>query len=186
MPRLPFLRRPAAPVTGDRRGVAVVEFALILPVMLLLYFGGVQLQDAIACDRKVSIATRALADLIGQNQSGTISAKEVLDSLNAATQVLVPFASGPSKLRISAIASDDYGRIIVQWSQGLRMTPYRRGQQITAPTSTITPGTYVLLAEVDYAYSPPVRFGNIGPLTLGDQLFMVPRNTDKIDCPDCQ
>lgn len=43
----------------DRRGVAMVEFALILPVMLVLYLGGAQLQDGIACNRKVTIATRA-------------------------------------------------------------------------------------------------------------------------------
>lgn len=174
-----------ARVAGDRRGVALVEFALVLPVMLLLYLGGVQLQDAMACNRKVSIATRSVADLIGQNQSGTMTAAEIQDSLNAATQVLVPFSADPASMRISAIATDEHGQTVVQWSRGLHMAPYARGQKVTVAARTILPGTYVLLSEVSYVYSPSSLFGSIGPMRISDQLFMVPRNTDKIDCSDC-
>lgn len=169
----------------DHRGVALVEFALILPVILLLYLGGIQLQDGFACSRKVTIATRAAADLVAQNKSGAITATEVLDSLTAATQVLAPYTADRAALRLSEIATNSDGVTTVQWSKGRRTTGYTPGKVITVPPAMKKPGTYFLLAETTYAYVPPVAFGAIGPLTLGDKLYMVPRNTDKIDCPTC-
>lgn len=169
----------------DRRGVAMVEFALTLPVMLILYLGGVQLQDGIACNRKVTIATRATADLIAQNATGSMSASEVQGNLVAATQVLLPYGAANARLRITEIATDANRKSTVQWSRGLNTNGYTRGSVIDVPAAMKTPGTYYLLAEVTYAYAPPTSFGSIGPLTLGDSLYMVPRNTDKIDCPDC-
>ncbi|MDQ1158271.1 Flp pilus assembly protein TadG [Sphingomonas sp. SORGH_AS 950] len=179
-------RRVLATMRGDTRGVALVEFALILPVMLLLYLGGVQLQDGIACNRKVTIATRAAADLIAQNTTGIMSAAEVQDNLVAAAQVLQPYAADKARFRITEIATDARGNTTVQWSRGLNTAGYAVGTTLAVPAAMRGAGTYFLLAEVSYAYSPPVSFGTIGPMTFQDRLFMVPRNTDKIDCSNCQ
>ncbi len=56
---------------GDRKGVSAVEFALILPLMLALYFGGIELGDALTIKRKVTRVTSSLSDLV--TQSTTIS-----------------------------------------------------------------------------------------------------------------
>ena len=48
---------------GDRRGVSAVEFALLLPMMMTLYLGSVEASQGIAANRKVTLATHALADL---------------------------------------------------------------------------------------------------------------------------
>lgn len=45
--------------------------------MLILYLGGVQLQDAMACKRKVTITARAAVDLISQNTTGQMTGAEV-------------------------------------------------------------------------------------------------------------
>lgn len=174
----------AAPIR-DARGVAVVEFALVLPVMLLLYLGGVQLQDGIACDRKVTSTARAAADLISQNTTGQVSAAEVDDSLSAASMVLLPYAAGAAKIRISEVAINSNRVARVAWSRGFQITPYARGKKITMPAAMRVANTYYLLAEVTYAYTPPTSYGAIGPLNLNDTIYMVPRNTDQIDCPDC-
>lgn len=168
----------------DRRGVAMVEFALILPVMLVLYLGGAQLQDGIACNRKVTIATRAAGDLITQNTSGKISAKEVDDSLKVATQVLLPYAASEATVRVTEVATSN-GRTSVVWSRGLNVAAYKRGTAIVIPPEMRMDGIYFLFAEVTYSYTPPISLGAIGPLNLKDSLYMIPRNTDQIDCPDC-
>jgi Flp pilus assembly protein TadG len=175
-------RRVAA--MRDRRGVAMVEFALTLPVMLVLYLGGVQLQDGIACNRKVTIATRAASDLISQNTTSQISAREVDDNLKLATQVLLPYAASGATVRVTQVGTVD-GRTSVMWSRGLNIAPYTRGSAITIPPEMRLNGTYFLFAEVTYAYRPPNSFGAIGPLALKDSLYMIPRNTDQINCPDC-
>src|SRR5688572_9758585 len=53
----------------DRRGVSVLEFALILPVMLTLFLGGTEVTQGITIKRKTTIVTRSLADLVAQDFS---------------------------------------------------------------------------------------------------------------------
>ncbi|WP_322964505.1 TadE/TadG family type IV pilus assembly protein [Sphingomonas fuzhouensis] len=169
----------------DTRGVALIEFALILPVMLFIYVGATQLQDGIGCNRKVTSTTRAAADLIAQNTTGVTTAKEVDESLSAAAMVLTPYAVDAAKIRVSEIAIDKHKNVTVVWSRGRNIRPYTPGTPITLPTAMQTANTFFLFAEVSYAYTPPVSFGGIGPLTLKDTIYMVPRNTDQIACPDC-
>jgi Flp pilus assembly protein TadG len=44
-------------------GLAAVEFAMLLPFMLMAYLGGIEIGDGVAIDRKVAITTRSVADL---------------------------------------------------------------------------------------------------------------------------
>src|ERR1700692_1888012 len=55
--------RLVADFLGDRRGLSAVEFALLLPLMLTLYLGGVEVSNGVAADRKVAITARTVADL---------------------------------------------------------------------------------------------------------------------------
>ena len=169
----------------DVRGVALVEFALILPVMLILYLGGVQLQDAMACKRKVTITARAAVDLISQNTTGQKTGAEVQSNLIAALQVMQPYTTGDAQIRVSEVFTDASGNTSVVWSRGQKVAGYPKGQPIAIPPAMKTPRSTFLLAEVSYPYSPPTSFGQFGPMTLSDMLWMVPRNTDQIACPDC-
>jgi Flp pilus assembly protein TadG len=47
----------------DKRGVSAVEFALLAPVMIGLYFGCAEIADGVGTDRKVSLIAAALANL---------------------------------------------------------------------------------------------------------------------------
>lgn len=170
---------------GDARGVALVEFALILPVMLILYLGGVQLQDAMACKRKVTITARAAVDLIAQNTTGKMTGAEVQSNLMAASQVMQPYTAGDAQIRVSEVSTDAKGQTSVVWSRGLKIAAYAKGEAVDIPSAMKTPNATFLLAQVSYPYRPPTSFGQFGPMTLSDSLWMVPRNTDQIACPDC-
>ena len=50
--------------------VAAVEFALIVPLMLVLFFGTVEFSSGVAVDRKVTLVARTLSDLTSQNDRG--------------------------------------------------------------------------------------------------------------------
>ena len=50
----------------DTRGVAAVEFVLMLPLMLMIFFGTIQVSTVVAVDRKVSLVARSLSDMISQ------------------------------------------------------------------------------------------------------------------------
>ncbi len=170
---------------GDTRGVALVEFAIILPVMLVLYLGGVQLQDTMACKRKVTITARAAVDLIAQNATGKMTKAEIQSNLIAASQVMQPYAAGSAQIRVSQVFTDQNRKTSVIWSRGQNIQGYRRGARPPIPTAMRVPGTTFLVAEIRYPYRPVATFGGVGAMTLSDTLWMVPRNTDQITCLDC-
>jgi len=55
----------------SRTGVSAVEFAIILPVMLLLYIGGVELGDGLAIQFKATLAARTVTDLASNMSAST-------------------------------------------------------------------------------------------------------------------
>src|ERR1700716_2807832 len=59
-------------LSSDTRGMVAVEFVLTLPLMLMIFFGTIQVSTAVAVDRKVSIAARTLANLISQTLTATV------------------------------------------------------------------------------------------------------------------
>ena len=59
-----MLRRPPFDsFLCDGRGVAAVEFAFLLPVIILLYVGAGELSEAVMTSRKVETLSRTLVDL---------------------------------------------------------------------------------------------------------------------------
>ncbi|USI72211.1 TadE/TadG family type IV pilus assembly protein [Sphingomonas morindae] len=167
------------------RGTALIEFTIVVPVMLILYVASVQVADAIACSRKVTITTRAVADLMAQNTSGTTSKAEIQGMLAASTQVMAPFATSSAFIRLSEVTTDNQGVSRVVWSQAMNGAPLAANAVYPLPTAMKIPGVYLLLAEVNYSYKPSVDFGFMTSKTLSDSIYMVPRNTNNITCSDC-
>ena len=54
-------------LANDGRGVAAIEFAMIVPIMLVLFFGTVEFSSGVAVDRKVTLMARTFSDLVSQN-----------------------------------------------------------------------------------------------------------------------
>jgi TadE-like protein len=55
----------------DCRGVAAVEFAFILPVMVALYYGTLQTTNVLRTSRKVETAAHTLAGLVSRKLTGS-------------------------------------------------------------------------------------------------------------------
>lgn len=140
MPKKPSLRR----LLRDTRGATIVEFAAVLPVLLLLYTGGCALSDMIACNRKVTTATRALADLVSRTMSPTIiyndpSSASATSYLSASAVVLTPYKLNNATQEISLLRVCDATHAYVVWTQA--QTQSADGSTVTAATSSVTAGT---------------------------------------------
>jgi Flp pilus assembly protein TadG len=92
-------RRPLRRFLRDKRGVSAVEFAMLLPLMVTLYIGGVEVSQAIAVDRKVTLVARTLGDLVAQ--STTVNAADMTNILNAASSVVQPYSSSLIQITVS-------------------------------------------------------------------------------------
>ena len=88
----------------DLNGVSAVEFALLLPLMVTLYLGTVEVSQGISVDRKVTMTARTIADLV--SQSTTINNSAMTDILNASSAVIYPYATGPLKVTVTSVNID--------------------------------------------------------------------------------
>src|SRR5437764_12163612 len=98
------LTRTFARFTGDIRGVSVVEFAMLLPLMITLYLGSVEISQGVGVDRKVTLTARTVGDLASQVSS--INNADMTNLLNAATSVIAPYDTTKLKVTVPAVTID--------------------------------------------------------------------------------
>jgi Flp pilus assembly protein TadG len=176
-----FARRLTAPFKrfgNERRGVAAVEFALLLPVMMTLYLGSVEVTTGVAVQRKVTLTARALADLSSQFTS--IANADMTNILNASSDIIAPYLPANLQVVVSELSINAQGQASVIWSDTLNGTARPVGQAVTIPTSLAAPNTYLILGEASYSYSPPYGYVVTGTLNLSDQIYMAPRQSTMI------
>ena len=149
------LRRSALDLYRDRRGVAAIEFAIIVPVMLLMFFGTVEFSSGIAVNRKVTLMARTLSDLTSQNISVTDT--QLNNLFAASTAIMTPYSSTPTKSTITELYVDPNTLAArVQWSKG--SVPRAAGSAVTIPTALQVGDTYLIFSEVSYLYVPAVGY----------------------------
>ncbi len=159
-------------------GLAALEFALILPIMVLLYLGGFEVTEAFMIDRKVTHATSALGDLVAQAES--ISNSEMANIFNAVDAVMNPYPFDAGYLIISGVRIDSNGVAKVVWSDAQNTTAYAVGQTISLPLSVTQPSTFIVFAEVHYEYTPTFGYTLTGTFDLHDEFYLRPRLQNEV------
>ena len=174
-------------LVNDRRGVAAIEFAMIVPIMLVLFFGTVEFSSGVAADRKVSLMARTLSDLTSRSVS--VSDSDLTNFFAAGGAIMTPYVPpmyNVTKGTISELWIDpSTSNARVQWSQG--STPLGPGTPVTIPTDLIAkdssgnvlPNQYLIYSQVNYVYKPAVTWGmmpDVG-VTLQDVSYTRPRQT---------
>lgn len=162
----------------DESGVSAVEFAMLLPLMLTLYLGSVEVSQGIAADRKVTMTARAVADLV--SQSATVNNAAMTNILAAASAVMAPYDVNQAVVTVSVVAIDANGKATVSWSDSLNGTPRTKGSAVTLPPALLVPNTSLVWGEASYNYTPVIGYVISGTLTLKDQIYMRPRLSDTI------
>jgi Flp pilus assembly protein TadG len=162
----------------DQRGVSAVEFALLLPLMIALYLGTVEISQGISVDRKVTMTARAVADLV--SQASTINNSDMTDILSASTAVMTPYATSPLKVTVSSVVIDDKGKATIDWSDTLYGTARTKGSTVMLPSALAVPSTSLIWSEVQYGYTPAIGYVITGTLTFKEQLYMSPRASSSV------
>jgi Flp pilus assembly protein TadG len=167
------VKRKLGGLVGDERGISAVEFAMLLPLMLTLYLGAVELSQGIGADRKVTLTARTIADLVSQTAS--INNTDMTNSLNAASAVMAPYPVSNLRVTVSSVKIDATGKATVDWSDTLNGTARATNSPVTLPSALLVPNTWLIWSEVQYSYRPTIGYVVSGTLTLKDQSFMAPR-----------
>ena len=162
-------RRCAGDMLEDCSAVAATEFAVIVPVVLVLFFGTVEFSTAVAVARKVTLMARTLSDLASQSPPAGIFDTDFTNIFAAANGVMTPYTP-PLYPAVSSTITEIYidpatgvGRS--QWSKGTApravssTVPVPAGLIVTDPvTHAILPGQYLIFSEVSVLYTPTVGY----------------------------
>lgn len=137
-------------------GIAATEFALLLPIMILLFFGMVEGSDALTVSRRLSNATNSIADLAARQAE--ISQAEIDDIMIGVTRQLEPTDVSQLSIKLVSVEIDpqDSNSLIVHWSRDNEQgEPYAPGSiynGVDDITTLRAPNTLIVV-EVDYTYA---------------------------------
>jgi Flp pilus assembly protein TadG len=188
-------RRRAA----DQHGTAAVEFAMLLPIMITLFFGVVETSLALLCRADVSIMAGTAADLI--SQASTLDKADISNVYSAAGTILYPYydsstGSARPTIRLTSVADDGSGAVgkdhmtgKVAWSctqsGSGTLTPATRAKDdpFTLPQPIMTAGGSVIVAEIAYNYASPTTKVITGPINFINNFYTKPRRVLQIAAP---
>jgi Flp pilus assembly protein TadG len=190
------MRLAAARLLSDSSGIAATEFAFIVPIMLVMFFGTVEMSSGVAVDRKVTFIARTLSDLTGQapatDQAQTyaqISDTYIQNVFTASIAIITPYLQTPVKSTISEIYVDKNAVAKIQWSKAatissgatqatLTSSSRNAGDTVTSlvPTALLIKQTYLIFSEVSYLYTPTIGYV-MAPagVTISDVSYTRPR-----------
>jgi Flp pilus assembly protein TadG len=171
-------RRPVRRLLRDKRGVSAVEFAMLLPLMITLYLGGVEVSQAVAVDRKATLIARSVADLIAQ--STTVTNADMSNILAATAAIIVPYSDANLKITVSSVAIDNNGLAKIAWSDTKNGTARAVGTTVSLPPALVINNSSLIWAETQYAYTPTIGYVITGTKNLTDQIYMRPRLSDTV------
>jgi Flp pilus assembly protein TadG len=177
-------RLSAGMLLKDCRGIAATEFAVIVPVMLVMFFGTVEFSSGVAVDRKVTLVARTLSDLTSQGMTATDCT--LSNSFAAANSILYPYPATPASSTITELLVDTATlKAKVQWSRSATINGagtvvlgagHAANAVIPIPAALAIGGTTLIWSEVSYLYKPTVGYvmAKAG-ITLSDVAFTRPR-----------
>jgi Flp pilus assembly protein TadG len=163
-------------------GTAAVEFALVLPIMLMLYIGFIEVSALISVDRKLQSAAGALGDLVARSDS-TITAATLTDYFQAASGIMTPHPTEELRQVVTlAKVSADGTTACVEWSRQyfngvLGVGPHDVDCNFTLPPAmrNVAKGKFVVVAEGHYDYPPLYGLAFDQTVNLYRENFFMPR-----------
>lgn len=169
-------------------GVAAVEFALILPIMITLYVGANEASVLISMDRKVQLISGAVGDLVARSE-GSISSGTLDDYVKVASGMVSPYTAPDMVQIVSEVYVDPNGVAKVVWSKGYKNQTATASLNrvvgkvypLPAPVIAIAKGQWVIVAETSLPYTPLYGIVFKTKVNLYRENFYLPRFDGKID-----
>ena len=161
-----------------RAGLAALEFAILLPMMVLLLFGSVDLIDALGSNRRAENVAASLADVVARDTEVT---DDEMTGLWAAIGVLmVPDDPNDVKARITSVEIESATTARIVWSEGHGMSGLTAGAVIDLPDAMMIAGTSVIFAETELHYESPLGILFTGAVDLNHEAYRRSRLVDPI------
>ncbi|MEX2643895.1 MAG: TadE/TadG family type IV pilus assembly protein [Acetobacterales bacterium] len=161
-------------IRDDLRGAVSAEFGVLVPVLLFLFLGSIEVVNLVRVERKLVVAAQTAANLATLQAS--ITAADVADVFRAAELVMQPFDAAPMAGALASVRyAEPDGTPSVDWQDSLR------GGTVPEPAAQAVglglPGESVVIVRLTYAYRPLLSGLVIGEVDLDERAFARPRRS---------
>jgi len=178
------IRRQLRHFLKAERGIAAVEFALVVPLMLTLYVASLELSQAIIVDRRVTTVVGTTGDLVARANS-KLTDGELTDYFTAAQSIMRPFSTTDLQQVVTQLQVDKNGTAKVDWSVGFNDgQAHAHGDTFplddVPAMADLAKNGYIIVAESSYTYLPLLGLFFKTPFSLNHRNYYLPRFGDKI------
>ncbi|MDX8493416.1 pilus assembly protein [Mesorhizobium sp. VK22B] len=187
----------------DRQGVAAIEFAFIVPVLLIMYFITMEASQAIETSKKVSRIGSMVADLV--TQQATVKKADLDAIMKIGVSTLQPYNRSTPTIIITGIQITDEAspKVKVAWSRKLVGTTYSadalKDSITTVPATLNIRNTFLVRVESDLEYEAMIAWSADGSkaskalgltsafnhIPMGETYYLRPRRGPTVPCSDC-
>ncbi len=173
----------------DRRGAGAVEFAILAPILLMLYISAFEITVGMSIAKRASRAAGTIADLVTQQPSMTKASLATM--VGVAQSVFAPYTPQNLKVKVSGIDIDSSGvpRILWSWQQD-NSRPYTPNAVVTLPTDLKNPSSFLIHAELELDHQLGLFLANTmsydtRTITIKRDFYFRQRVGDKVLCQEC-
>ncbi|MDR9774367.1 pilus assembly protein [Rhizobium hidalgonense] len=174
----------------ERKGAGAIEFAILFPVLVMLYIGAFEITVGLSVSKRVTRAAGSIADLVTQQQSVTKSVLAQMPSV--ANSIFVPYNTTSLTLKITGITIDAGTNAKVLWSWAQDGTvPYAKNTVVSnVPADMKTADSFLVRTELSIPYTMLLFAPNFMPdgmrtITISRSFFYRQRQGESIACGDC-
>lgn len=173
---------------GNTTGVATIEFAFLVPLLMLMSFGAFEIGRAVIVHKRVQHATDMVADLVSREKALGATIAEANAELNgimrAAEHSMSPYSKTPLKMSVTSLraAAANANITTVEWAYKYNGKPNVLAcpQVKTMPDSgMVMAGNTAIMVEAEYQYTPLLTNiipGLVKPIKFQDKMVYAPRN----------
>ncbi|MCG8442961.1 MAG: pilus assembly protein [Caulobacterales bacterium] len=163
---------------ADRRGVSALEFALIAPLLIVIYFGCVEVSVLLMVDRKSANVVSTLADLVAQAEE--VDSDEVDGIFNAARSIMAPYDDSSLEMRVTSVVIDGDSNASVEWSRGRNMSALGCGANVDLPDTVVEPNQSLIMAEVELEFASSISSVMIESHDFSHTFYARPRRVESV------
>lgn len=166
---------------GEERGTAVVESALLFPVMISMLMGVYDLGQGIIVNHKAINASQVIGDLITRQDDMLLS--EVNNAIAAGRLAFDPYDTAPMGHDIMSVEFDDSSNPVVLWRVTENMSP--NNAALDSLEDLARPGEGIVVVTVQYTYTPFFTDFVVDSIPMQEISFLRGRRSLTVLCDDC-
>jgi Flp pilus assembly protein TadG len=177
-------------LAADRSGTVVVEFAMVLPVLMILILGSYETANLLIAYLKLEAAAETAADLVSQTPQNTVLAAsgsstgwDFANISNAVDQVMTPLSTSSLKIAYASVTfTGTNGAAVIDWHKEINSATAITITTLPSSVSAATLGNATsgstdsfVVVQLTYPYTSPISYILNSTWNLTEAAFNRPR-----------